>query len=53
MNIQTNNFIYFGAMAGIFYGISKKHSFWGIAGYSVLFAAAGAGVGLAYQKLKN
>ena len=51
--MQTNNFIYFGAMAGIFYGISKKHSFWGIAGFSVLFAAGGAAVCIAYQKIKN
>jgi len=49
--MQTNNFIYIGAMAGIFYGISKQQTFWGIAGYSVLFAAAGAGVGLAYQSI--
>jgi hypothetical protein len=35
----------FGAVAGIYYGIKQKKSFWATVGYTLLFSLAGGAVG--------
>jgi hypothetical protein len=52
MNV-SKAFTSIGAFAGIAYGVSKNKSFWGVAGYSVLFAIAGAALGSAYESFNN
>lgn len=42
-----------GAIGGIAYGVSKKKSFWTTAGFAILFAIAGAGIGTAIKMVKS
>ena len=42
-----------GAVAGIYYGVSNKKSFWTTAGFTILFAIGGAALGTAYNAISN
>lgn len=42
-----------GAIGGIAYGVSKNKSFWTTAGFAIIFAIAGAGLGTAIKMVKN
>jgi hypothetical protein len=42
-----------GAIGGIAYGVSKGKSFWTTAGFAIIFAIAGAGVGTAIKMIKS
>jgi len=42
-----------GAVGGIIYGISKQKGFWVTAGYTLLFAVAGAMLGTAINSAQN
>lgn len=35
-----------GAISGIVYGVSQRKSFWGTAGFAVVFAIGGAAIGM-------
>lgn len=49
----TTGLISVGAIGGIAYGVSKNKSFWTTAGFAILFAIAGAGLGTAIKMIKN
>ena len=40
-----------GAIGGLAYGVSKRKSFWTTAGFTILFAVAGAALGTAVQTM--
>lgn len=42
-----------GAIAGIYYGISKQKSFWVTAGVTLLFSLGGAALGHAYETISE
>jgi hypothetical protein len=42
-----------GAIGGIAYGVSKGKSFLTTAGFAIIFAIAGAGVGTAIKMIKS
>ena len=48
MNASTFSSI--GAIAGIWYGVSKSKGFWATAGFTILFAVGGAALGSIYEK---
>jgi len=42
-----------GAVAGLYYGVTKNKGFWGTAGFTLLFAIGGAALGSFYESIKN
>jgi len=42
-----------GAVAGIWYGVSQRKSFWTTAGFAILFSVGGAALGTAYNALND
>jgi len=42
-----------GAVAGIWYGVSQRKSFWSIAGFAILFSVGGAALGTVYGALND
>lgn len=40
-----------GAVVGIYYGVSKRKSFWVTAGFTILFSVGGAALGATYQSI--
>ena len=50
---MTSFFSSAGAIAGIYYGIKTKKSFWGTVGYTILFSIGGAALGTAINTLTN
>ena len=42
-----------GAVYGIYYGVSKKKSFWTTAGFTILFSIGGAALGAPYNAIKE
>jgi hypothetical protein len=40
-----------GAVGGIYYGVSKKKSFWTTAGFTILFAIGGGALGTAIETI--
>ena len=42
-----------GAVAGIYYGVTKNKGFWGTAGFTLLFAIGGAALGSFYESVKK
>ena len=49
----TSFFSSAGAIAGIYYGVKTKKSFWGTVGYCILFSIGGGALGTAINTLKN
>lgn len=42
-----------GAISGIYYGVSKKKSFWTTVGFTILFSIGGAALGSAIESIRN
>jgi hypothetical protein len=42
-----------GAVAGIYYGVTKNKGFWATAGFTLLFAIGGAAIGSFYNSIKK
>ena len=42
-----------GAVAGLYYGVTKNKGFWGTAGFTLLFAIGGAALGHFYNSVKK
>jgi len=42
-----------GAVAGIYYGVTKGKGFWVTAGFALLFSVGGAALGSAYETIKK
>jgi hypothetical protein len=42
-----------GAIAGLFYGVSKQKPFWTTAGLTLLFAVGGTVLGMTYDSIKK
>jgi lipoprotein signal peptidase len=42
-----------GAVAGLYYGVTKNKGFWGTAGFTLLFAIGGAALGNFYDAVKK
>jgi hypothetical protein len=42
-----------GALGGIGYAVSKKHSFWATAGFCIVFAITGFGIGKLIESVNN
>jgi hypothetical protein len=42
-----------GAVLGIYYGVSKRKSFWTTAGFTILFSIGGAAIGTFYNAIQN
>lgn len=47
----SSAFTAIGAIGGMAYGVSKHKSFWTTAGFTILFAIAGAAAGTAIQTM--
>ena len=42
-----------GAVAGLYYGVTRNKGFWGTAGFTLLFALSGVAVGKFYESIKK
>lgn len=42
-----------GAIAGLYYGVTKNKGFWGTAGFTLLFAIGGTALGHFYNSVKK
>ena len=51
--MDTKSFITLVALTGILYSVAKKQNLAATAGYTFLFAAAGAVIGYSIQKIKQ
>lgn len=48
----TNGLTSLGAVAGLYYGVTKNKGFWGTAGFVLLFSIGGAALGNVYESIK-
>jgi hypothetical protein len=42
-----------GAVAGLYYGVTRNKGFWGTAGFTLLFALSGVALGKFYESIKK
>jgi hypothetical protein len=52
MNV-TSALTSLGAVYGIYYGVTKRKSFWTTAGFTILFSIGGAALGTAYNAITD